>query len=67
MVLTGEDKRTEDKNRAVNQPLFFYLSGTHQPQELVINKIGKNQISGYLSIPKASAHPVTAAASSSGR
>jgi hypothetical protein len=67
MVLTVEDKRTEDKNRAVNQPLFFYLSGTHQPQELVINKIGKNQISGYLSIPKASAHPVTAAASSSGR
>jgi len=36
-------------------------------QEIVINKIGKNQISGYLSIPKANAHPVTAAASNSGR
>ena len=67
LVLTVEDKTTEDKNRSINQPLFFYLSGTHQPQELVINKIGKNQISGYLSIPKANAHPVTAAASSSGR
>ena len=67
LVLTVEDKRTEDKNRAVNQPLFFYLSGTHMPQEIVINKIGKNQISGYLSIPKANAHPVTAAASNSGR
>ncbi|MFI5096998.1 MAG: hypothetical protein ACHQT6_03400 [Candidatus Acidiferrales bacterium] len=67
LVVTVEDKSTEDKNRAANQPLFFYLSGTHQPQELVINKIGKNQISGYLSIPKANAHPVTAAASNSGR
>ncbi len=67
LVLTVEDKTTEDKNRSINQPLFFYLSGTHQPQELVINKIGKNQISGYLSIPKATAHPVTAAAASSGR
>jgi uncharacterized coiled-coil protein SlyX len=65
IVLTVEDKTTEDKNRSINQPLFFYLSGTHQPQEIVINKIGKNQISGYLSIPKT--HPVTAAASSSGR
>jgi hypothetical protein len=67
LVLTVEDKSSEDKNRTINQPLFFYLSGTHQPQEIVINKIGKNQISGYLSIPKANAHPVTAAASSSGR
>ncbi|HKN24655.1 MAG TPA: hypothetical protein VJX72_07400 [Candidatus Acidoferrum sp.] len=67
LVLTVEDKSTEDKNRSINQPLFFYLSGTHQPQEIVINKIGKNQISGYLSIPKANAHPVTAATSSSGR
>jgi len=65
IVLTVEDKTTEDKNRSINQPLFFYLSGTHQPQEIVINKIGKNQISGYLSIPKT--HPVTAAASSSGK
>jgi uncharacterized coiled-coil protein SlyX len=67
LVLTVEDKTTEDKNRSVNQPLFFYLSGTHQPEEIVINKIGKNQISGYLSVPKATAHPVTAAASNSGR
>ena len=67
IVLTVEDKRTEDKNRAMNQPLFFYLSGTHQPQELVINKVGKNQISGYLSIPKANAQPVTAVSAKSGK
>jgi len=67
IALTVEDKRTEDKNRSINQPLFFYLSGTHLPEEVVINKIGKNQITGYLSIPKANSHPVTAAASASGK
>jgi hypothetical protein len=65
--VTVEDKTSEDKNRAVNQPLFFYLSGTHQPEELVINKIGKNQISGYLSIPKANAPSSTAASAKSGK
>jgi len=61
--LTVEDKITEDKNRAINQPMFFYLNGTHLPEELVINKIGKNQISGYLSVPKANSQPVTSAKS----
>jgi len=37
----------------MNEPIFFYLSGTHIPQEIVINKVGKNTISGYVSIPKA--------------
>lgn len=56
-----EDKRCEAKNLNLNSPLFFYLAGTHQPEEIVINKVGKNTISGYLSIPKANAQPVTAA------
>jgi hypothetical protein len=67
LVLTIEDKQTEDKNRAINQPLFFYQSGTHQPEEIVINKIGKNQISGYLSVPKANSQPTTSASSKSGK
>src|SRR5258708_1720517 len=52
-AVTIEDKRFEKKNRAMNEPIFFYLSGTHIPEEIVINKIGRNSISGYLSIPKA--------------
>jgi hypothetical protein len=66
IVYTIEDKRYEEKNRSLNQPIFFYLSGAHQPEELVINKVGKNQISGYLSTPKANAQPATASASKSG-
>src|SRR5712691_6034135 len=52
-VVTIEDKLFQKKNRAMNEPIFFYLSGTHIPEELVVNKIGKNTISGYVSIPKA--------------
>jgi len=68
LTYTVEDKRYEAKNANINSPIFFYLSGTHLPEELVINKVGKNTISGYLSIPKANSQPSTAAsATKSGR
>jgi hypothetical protein len=62
IVYTVEDKNYEAKNVNINAPLFFYLAGSHQPEELVVNKVGKNTISGYLSVPKAGAQPATAAA-----
>jgi len=60
LVYTVEDKRYEAKSLNLNSPLFFYLAGTHQPEEIVINKVGKNIVSGYLSIPKTNAQPVAA-------
>lgn len=62
---TVEDKTYEAKNANINTPLFFYLSGTHTPEELVINKVGKNTISGYLSVPKPNVQPATAASTKS--
>jgi len=68
IAMTVEDKRFEKKNRALNEPIFFYTSGTHLPEEIVINKVGKDQVSGYVSIPKANAQPqATSAASKSGK
>ena len=64
VALTVEDKRFEKKNRAMNEPIFFYTSGTHIPEEIVINKIGKNTISGYVSIPKANAQVASTGANS---
>src|SRR5712671_5005868 len=64
-AVTIEDKRFEKKNRAMNEPIFFYTSGTHIPQEIVVNKVGKNTISGYVSIPKANSQ-TSASASKSG-
>jgi len=57
VAMTVEDKLFNKKNRALNEPIFFYTSGARLPQELVINKVGKDQVSGYVSIPKANAQP----------
>jgi chromosome segregation ATPase len=64
--VTVEDKRFDKRNRAMNEPIFFYLTGTHIPEEIVVNKIGKNTISGYLSIPKANSQTAASAAAKSG-
>ncbi len=63
-AMVVEDKRFEKKNRALNEPIFFYTSGTRLPEEIVINKVGKDQISGYVSIPKANAQPASASTTS---
>jgi hypothetical protein len=67
VVMTVEDKQFQKKNRALNEPVFFYTSGTRLPQELVINKVGKDQISGYVSIPKANTQQTASTSSSSGK
>jgi len=64
LAMTVEDKRFEKKNRALNEPIFFYISGTHIPEEIVVNKVGKDQISGYVSIPKANSQPAAASTTS---
>ncbi len=66
VAMTAEDRRIEKKNRNMNEPIFFYLSGTKIPEELVINKLGKDTISGYVSIPKANSQSQPASTSSSG-
>jgi uncharacterized protein (DUF2141 family) len=67
VVMTVEDKQFQKKNRAMNEPVFFYITGTRLPQELVINKVGKDQISGYVSIPKANTQQTASTSSSSGK
>jgi len=50
--LVVDDMKLEKKNRSVNEPIFFYTAGSRQALELVINKVEKNKVSGYLSAPK---------------
>src|SRR5580700_602450 len=64
VAMTVEDKKFEKKNRAMNEPIFFYTSGARFPEEMVINKVGKNVVSGYVSIPKANAQPAATTSSS---
>jgi hypothetical protein len=49
----ADDKLTEKKDKSINEPVQFYTAkGGHTPYELVINKVDKNQIVGYLATPK---------------
>jgi len=64
LAMVVEDKRFEKKNRAANEPIFFYTTGTHIPEEIVINKIGKDTISGYVSIPKVNQQATSSATKS---
>jgi chromosome segregation ATPase len=64
VAMTVEDKKFEKKNRAMNEPIFFYTSGARFPEEMVINKVGKNAVSGYVSIPKANTQPAATTSSS---
>jgi len=48
----ADDKRVEKKDRSVNEPVQFYTLKAHQPYELVVNQVGKNQVTGYLATPK---------------
>jgi hypothetical protein len=53
--LQVDDRKIEKKDRSANEPVQFYVGGSRQPHELVVNQVGKDQIVGYLATPKASA------------
>jgi hypothetical protein len=48
-----DDQRHDKKNLTANEPLYFFQSGARAPLEFVVNQVGKDKISGYLSVPKA--------------
>ena len=50
--LIADDKRVEKKDKTTNEPVQFYIAGTRQPLELVVNQVTKDLISGYVSVPK---------------
>jgi len=53
LALYVDDMRLEKKNRAVNEPIYFYSGGSRQAMEIVVNNVANNKIAGYLSAPKA--------------
>ncbi len=50
--LVADDRRVEKKEKTVNEPVQFYVSGGRQPYEIVVNQVHKDRIVGYLSTPK---------------
>jgi len=61
VALYVDDMRLEKKNKSINEPIYFYVGGSRQPMELVVNQVTDKKISGYLSAPKTIAASATAA------
>lgn len=64
VVLVVDDVRREMKDHALNEPIDFFLQGTHDADEFVVNTLGRYKISGYLSMPKNTPNITTPTASS---
>ena len=47
----ADDKTIEKKNKTLLEPIQFYVMGVKQPYEIVVNKLEKNRIAGYLATP----------------
>jgi len=52
VAIFADDQQYEKKNRSVNEPIYFFTHGSRAPMELTVNAVGKDKISGYLSVPK---------------
>jgi len=57
--------RLVQKNRLLDEPIFFYRPNDTAPIELVVNKLAKHRISGRLIVPKSSL-PATTSVSANG-
>ncbi len=52
MMLLVDDNRLEKKNVDLYEPVWISSSDEPQPLEIVVNKISRNHIHGYISAPK---------------
>jgi len=48
----ADDKKTEKKDKNINEPVQFYTSKARIPYEIVVNQVQKDLIVGYLATPK---------------
>jgi septal ring factor EnvC (AmiA/AmiB activator) len=53
MTVFADDKEIEKKDRTSGEPIQFYVGSSRlAPYEIVVFKIGKDELTGYLSTPK---------------
>ncbi len=52
LEVLADDKTVEKRDKGINEPLQFYVAKAKLPYELVVNEVGKDQITGYLAAPK---------------
>lgn len=52
LVMVVEDSQLSKKHVNLYEPVLVYPADSHQAVELVVNRIGKNDVHGYVSEPK---------------
>ncbi len=52
LQVLADDKTLEKRDRTINEPVQLYLAGNRQPEEIVVNEVKKDEVVGYVSIPK---------------
>ncbi len=60
LELLVEDRDISKKHLNLYEPATFYPDGEHQPIEIVVNRIIKNHVHGYISVPKYRGSELTA-------
>ena len=52
LTVSSDDRQIEKKDKTIYEPVQFYSGKNPALFEIVVNNITKNQVSGYLSVPK---------------
>ena len=52
IIIQVDDKRLEKKDKLINEPIQFLVGNEQLRYEIVVNKVEKDRVIGYLSAPK---------------
>ncbi len=52
LEVISDDQRVQKRDKTVNEPVQFYVARKKQPYEIVVNRVAKDEITGYLATPK---------------
>ena len=50
--IVADGRRLNKKRVNINEPIFFYVEGQKKPYEILVNRVDKKFVVGYLSVPK---------------
>jgi len=54
VAVQADDKMVEKRDKSINEPVQVYVHDSRQPFEIVVNRVNKDEIIGYVSTPKMS-------------
>lgn len=52
LYVLADGKVIQKKDQSINEPILFYVEGKKKPYEVVVTRVDKKLVVGYLSVPK---------------